>query len=74
MVDVDQWLEQWVEAHLNAPGRVEEKSEMHDEAKICAEEAKATGISVVDLKQAAGGDLEAYLVTRQNILTTRHRD
>lgn len=71
MVEVEQWLEQWVEAHINTPGHVRTKAEMHDAAKACAEEAKAASISVAEIKASADGDLEAYLVERQNILTSR---
>lgn len=65
-IDVVQWLEQWVEMNLHAQGHVERKAEMHDQAKACAEEAKAAGIPIVELKDAADGDLEAFLVRRQN--------
>ena len=72
MVDVEQWLEQWVEDHLDASGHATKKADMHDRAKACVEDAKAAGISVADIKQASDGDLEVYLVSRQNILTSRH--
>ncbi len=65
-IDVVQWLEQWVELNLHSQGHVERKAEMHDQAKACAEEAKAAGIPIVELKDAAEGDLEAFLVRRQN--------
>ena len=65
-IDVVQWLEQWVELSLHSLGHVERKAEMHDKAKACAEEAKAAGIPIVELKDAADGDLEAFLVRRQN--------
>ena len=65
-IDVVQWLEQWAELNLHSQGHVERKAEMHDQAKACAEEAKAAGIPIVELKDAAEGDLEAFLVRRQN--------
>ncbi|GEL42272.1 hypothetical protein MEX01_28630 [Methylorubrum extorquens] len=68
-VDVDQWLEGWVENNLTAPGYVEEKAAMRDRAEACAVEATSEGISIAELKEAAGGDLEAYLLDRQNALT-----
>jgi hypothetical protein len=68
-VDVDQWLEGWVENNLNAPGYVREKADMRDQAEACAVEATSEGISIAELKAAAGGDLEEYLVGRQNALT-----
>lgn len=66
-VDVDQWLEQWVEQHISSAGHVERKAEMHDEAKACAEAARADGISITELKDAANGDLETFLMERQNV-------
>jgi hypothetical protein len=68
-VDVDQWLEGWVENNLTAPGYVEAKAELRDQAEACAVEATSEGISIAELKEAAGGDLEAYLLSRQNALT-----
>lgn len=65
-IDVAQWLEQWVESNLGDRARVGSKAEMHDQAKACVEEAKAAGISVAEVKDAADGDLEAYLVERRN--------
>ncbi len=65
-IDVAQWLEQWVELNLHAKEHVDRKAEMHDQAKACAEEAKRAGISVTGLKDAADGDLETFLVRRQN--------
>lgn len=35
----------------------------------CAAQATTDGISIAELKEAAGGDLEQYLVDRQNALT-----
>ena len=69
-VDVDQWLEGWVENNLNAPGHVQAKAEMRDQAEACAVAATSDGISIAELKEAAGGDLEQYLVDRHNALRT----
>ena len=65
-IDAQQWLEQWVESNLDAHEHAERKSDMRDQAKACAEEAQADGISIAELKGAAGDDLEIYLVRRQN--------
>ena len=70
-VDVAQWLEQWVEEHLAARRHVGRKAEVHDQAKACAEEARSAGISMAEIKDAADGDLEAYLLQRQNAATDR---
>ncbi len=65
-IDVAQWLEQWVESYLGDRAHVGSKAETHDQAKACVEEALAAGISVAEVKDAADGDLEAYLVERRN--------
>jgi hypothetical protein len=65
-VDVDQWLEGWVENNLNSPGSAEAKADMRDQAAACAVAATTDGISIAELKEAAGGDLERYLLDRQN--------
>lgn len=65
-IDAQQWLEQWVESNLDAHEHAERKSDMRDQAKACAEEARADGISIAELKEAADDDLETYLVRRQN--------
>ena len=70
-VDVAQWLEQWVETNLTHHAHVSLKAEMHDQAKACVEEAVAVGISVVEVKDAADGDLETYLMERKNVLAIK---
>ena len=64
-----EWLADWVEKNLRSPGYVQRKASMHDEAEACAQQAVAAGISIADLKTASGGDLEKYLVDRQNEFT-----
>jgi hypothetical protein len=63
------WLERWVEENINSPGYVQDKASMRDQAGTCAVQATAAGITIAELKEAAGGDLERYLVSRQNELT-----
>ena len=70
-VDVAQWLEQWVEEHLAAHRRAGRKAEVHDQARACAEEARSAGISIAEIEEAADGDLESYLLQRQNAATDR---
>lgn len=69
-IDVTQWLEQWVEEHLTSSVHVDRKSEMRDWAKACADDAQANGISIAELKEAANGDLETFLVERQNVASS----
>jgi hypothetical protein len=69
-VDVDQWLEGWVENNLTSPGYAEAKADMRDQAEACAVAATTDGISIAELKEAAGGDLERYLLDRHNASRT----
>jgi hypothetical protein len=66
-----EWLEQWVHGNLDAPGHVDRKSTMRDLAAVCAQDGTAAGYSIADIKAAADGDLETYLVRQQNALTER---
>lgn len=68
-VDVDQWLEGWVENNLNSHSYAEAKADMHDQAEACAIAAITDGISIAELKEAAGGDLEQYLLDRKNAIS-----
>jgi hypothetical protein len=68
-LDAKQWLQDWAERNLAAPGYVETKSSMREQAKACAADALAAGLSIAQLKEAAGGDLEIYLGDRQNAET-----
>ena len=67
-VDVDQWLEGWVENNLNSLGSAEAKADMRGQAEACAVQATTDGISIAELKEAAGGDLERHLLDRQKAL------
>jgi hypothetical protein len=69
-VDVDQWLEGWVENNLNSLSSAEAKADMRDQAEACAIQATTDGISITELKDAAGGDLERYLLDRQKARKT----
>ena len=68
-IDAQKWLTNWVCENINSPRHVKRKASMRDEAEACAQEAGAAGLSIADLKIASGGDLEDYLVNRQNELT-----
>ena len=60
------WLEQWAKANLSAAQHPHEKSDVQAQARRCAEEATAAGLTIAQLKEAAGGDLEAFLLGKQN--------
>ena len=58
-----------VKQNIREPGLVDDKASMHDEAEACADAVVASGVSIAALKEAAGGDLEKFLVDRQNAFT-----
>jgi hypothetical protein len=64
-VDVDQWLEGWVENNLGGPGAVQSADEVQSQAEVCTAEAAVAGITSVELTRAADGDLASYLASRQ---------
>ncbi len=64
--DARQWLEQWAANHLGHSSHVEAKAEMHDPAEACVAAAREAGFSVADMKEAANGDVEVYLMRWQN--------
>jgi hypothetical protein len=65
-VDPKTWLELWVGKHLGAPVFAEGKAAMRDAAKACVADGLDAGLSIMQIKEAAGGDLEAYLVIKQH--------
>ena len=64
--DIADWLTQWTADNLDPNGRAEEKAELHDEAKRCVEAGEAAGYTVQQIKDAAQGDVERYLMNAQN--------
>jgi hypothetical protein len=68
-VDVDDWLEEWVNENMQTPVFQENKSAMAHDAATCRRDAESAGILMNDLDAAAGGDLEEYLLRQQNALT-----
>ena len=69
MQDIEEWLEEWTDANLNTPQYNEDPSHMAEEAAACRADAKRAEISSEDLEEAAGGDLNKYLLDRQNAFT-----
>lgn len=67
--NVEEWLEAWIEENIQTPGYHDNKAHMKVDAAQCREQAKAEGISELALVEAAGGDLEAYLLREQNTFT-----
>ena len=63
------WLEEWASIRLDKPGYAARKADMRLDAEACAHEAETMGISIAELKEAAGGDLETFLMDRQERLT-----
>jgi hypothetical protein len=70
-MDIGEWLELWCDENINATSRIEKKSQMRDFAEKCAEAAEAADIKITELKKAAGGDLETYLMNFQNRFADR---
>lgn len=70
MIDVTEWLDNWVDDNINSPQFHEAKSAMAGEARECEAAALADGISRDELLAAVGGDLEQYLLDAQNSFTT----
>ena len=69
--NAEEWLESWVDENIQTPGYYEDKSAMRSESAQCREDAKAEGISEAALIDAAGGDLEAYVLRAQNAFTEK---
>jgi len=68
-VDVDQWLEGWIENNPSGPGAVQTAAETHSQAELCAAEAAIAGITSDELTSAAGGNLSRYLADRRVAMT-----
>ena len=66
---VEEWLETWVEENLQTPGYYDDKAHMKVDAVQCRDQAKVEGFSEEDLVEAAGGDLEEFLLKEQNTFT-----
>ncbi|AQS87566.1 hypothetical protein AA101099_2804 [Neoasaia chiangmaiensis NBRC 101099] len=54
--DVEEWLDNWIENELVAPG-----VDIPGAVQACRTAAQAAGISDAALTRAAGGDLHAHL-------------
>lgn len=68
-ISVRSWLERWAAVRLDTPGYAARKADMRTDAEACAHEAQDVGISIAELKAAADGDLEIFLMDRQEQLT-----
>lgn len=69
MENTEEWLEAWADSAQQVPGYEEEKRAFKATATACIEDAKREGISEKALLDAAGGDLEQYLMDHQNAIT-----
>ena len=68
-VDVDQWLEGWVENNLSQLGTGQIATAAAGQADRCVADAAAAGIASNELTKAAGGGLATYLADRQAAMT-----
>jgi hypothetical protein len=73
-LNVDEWLQWWAKEGIESKKRVEDKSGMRSLAAACATDAREADISIPELKQAAHGDLEEYLMRCQNAAAERGKD
>lgn len=67
--EIESWLEDQIEEIINVPQYHEHKSEMASEAAELKANAELAGISLSQLKSACEGDIEAYLLRKQNAFT-----
>lgn len=68
-VDVDQWLEGWVENNLHGHGAMRTEAETAGWADRCLADAADAGIASDELTKASGGDLASYLADRKVAMT-----
>ena len=68
-VNVEEWLANWIEENLKSPQYYSSPEDMGGEAASCRADALQAGITTNALNEAAGGNLEAYLLDAQNRLT-----
>jgi hypothetical protein len=59
------FLQSWIVENVNAT-MYEDKNTAEHLAHDCVWEAKTRGIAEADLMEAAGGDLDAYMLTELN--------
>jgi hypothetical protein len=64
--DIADWLTQWAARNLDFSKRPEQKSELTDKARQCVTDGEAAGFTIAQLKDAAGGDVEHYLLDANN--------
>ena len=70
-LDAKVWLNAWVEENFADPSLREGRVDMAREAELCRGAAEAEGISRAALDDAAGGDLQQFLLDRQAMLSRR---
>jgi hypothetical protein len=61
-------IETWLENHRERFGideRAKEKSDFRDAARLLVTAAEADGYTVQEVKDGCGGDVETYLLNRQ---------
>jgi hypothetical protein len=69
MTDINDWLDENSDNFLGQPTFSEDKSDFRDAAKALTVQAQAAGYSVEEVKDACGGDVESFLMKRQNLAT-----
>jgi hypothetical protein len=72
-VDAEKWLRNWVRDNVRPGESAACKSSVQGDARSCFAAAIGAGLGVAQLKEAAGGDLEIYLMNRKNAVAHQHR-
>lgn len=72
MADINEWLDGWVDTHINTPQYEDDKSHMAQDAEVLKAQAVESGFTLKELTDACGGDILDYLQSAQNSLTDDH--
>ncbi|WP_075292827.1 hypothetical protein [Pararhizobium arenae] len=66
MQNIDKWLEKHVDGYLRDTGFCQSKAEFRDAAQALVAQAQEHGFTVQQVKVACRGDVETFLMERQN--------
>lgn len=67
--DIETWLSDQIQDLINSPGYHEDPSDMRREADALRANAERDGVSHSDLIDFCNGDIERYLLDKQNAFT-----
>jgi len=69
MVNIRDWLDDRVQEIVDLSGHHAEKSDFRDQAKALVEAGVSEGLSIAEIKDACGGDVERFLLDHQNAMS-----